>query len=314
VATTAGNPIGIRDLLDAGLHFGHQTKRWNPKMKRYIFDKRSGIHLIDLAQSLAMLEAASEFVRQTVASGRSILFVGTKKQAQEVIKNTATECGHFYVTHRWLGGTLTNNTTIRRSVKRMREIEALEKGDGLASMHKKEASSLRHELAKLRRNLSGVADMGDRPGAVFVVDINREAIAVREANKLGIPVIAIVDTNCDPDPVNYVIPGNDDAIRAIKLIAGALGDAVKQGGVEYSRVAAETTRKKQAEEESRRRVDEARASEARKSAEARAKAPRRAAAKPHEAPSSATPPPAAPVAPSAPAEPAAPPAAENPVA
>ena len=249
VASTGEAPrgIGVRDLLEAGLHFGHQTKRWNPKMKRYIFDKRSGIHIIDLAKSLVKLNEALEFVHDTVASGRKLLLVGTKKQAQQVVKELATEYGQHYVTNRWLGGTLTNSVTIRNSVRRMRELEKLEEDGSFATMHKKEASSMRRELEKLRKNLSGVADMSALPGALFVVDINRESIAVAEANKLNIPVIAIVDTNCDPDPIEYVIPGNDDAIRAVKLVAASLADTLKKASEEYARIAAEIARKKEAE-------------------------------------------------------------------
>jgi len=250
--------ISVRDLLDAGLHFGHQTKRWNPKMKPYIFDKRNGIHIIDLAKSLAMLQASAKFVYDIAVTGGAILFVGTKKQAQKVMTDTALETEQPYVTHRWLGGMLTNVNTIRNRVKRLKELETVERGDGFATMHKKEASRDRHELAKLRRNLGGIADMTKLPGAMFVIDINREAIAIKEANRLNIPVIAMVDTNCDPDPIDYPIPGNDDAIRAIKLVAAEIATAVKQGHAEYSRMAAEETRRREAE--------------AKKAAEARAKA------------------------------------------
>jgi small subunit ribosomal protein S2 len=258
--TTEETPqaVGVRDLLEAGLHFGHQTKRWNPKMKRYIFDKRNRIHIIDLAKSLVMLQDALRFVYDVVVAGKSILFVGTKKQAQQVIKETALDCGQHYVTQRWLGGTLTNNTTIRRGVSRLREIEALEKSDAFSSMHKKEAARLRRELEKLRRNLCGIADMESLPGALFVVDINREAIAVAEANTLNIPVLAIVDTNCDPDPVDYVIPGNDDAIRAIRLIACAVADSVRTASKECARLAAEQARRQAAEQ----KAAEAKAKEA----------------------------------------------------
>jgi len=237
--------IGIRNLLEAGLHFGHQTKRWNPKMKRFIFDKRNGIHIIDLAKSLAMLKEALKFLYDIIAAGKSVLFVGTKKQAQGIIKETALSCNQPYVTTRWLGGTLTNSKTIRASIKRMREIEKLEKNDAFASMHKKEASSLRHELEKLRRNLSGIAEMTELPGAILVIDINRESIAVAEANQLKIPVVAIVDTNCDPDLIDCPIPGNDDAIRAIGLIANAARDIILKAKDEYAKIAAELARKKE---------------------------------------------------------------------
>jgi len=250
VASTgeARQGIGVRDLLEAGLHFGHQTKRWNPKMKRFVFDKRNGVHIIDLARSLVMMKEALNFIHDVVVSGKKVLFVGTKKQAQQVIKETALACDEYYVTTRWLGGTLTNSSTIRRSVKRMREIEELEKGGGFSSMHKKEASMLRHELWKLRRNLDGIAGMSELPGVLFVVDVNREAIAVAEANKLEIPVVAIVDTNCDPAPIDYVIPGNDDAIRAIRLITGTVTDTIRKASAEYAKTAAELARRKEAEQ------------------------------------------------------------------
>ncbi|MDA0991211.1 MAG: 30S ribosomal protein S2 [Verrucomicrobia bacterium] len=258
--------IGVKDLLEAGLHFGHQTKRWNPKMKPFIFDKRNGIHIIDLSKSMGQLREALQFVYEVVVSGKQILFVGTKKQAQESIKETAVRTGQHYVTHRWLGGTLTNTTTIRRSVRRMREIEDMEKKGTMAELPKKEAAGLRRELEKLQRNLSGIANMDSMPGAMFVVDINREAIAVKEASRLNIPVIAIVDTNCNPDPIDIVIPGNDDAIRAIGLITGALADVVAKGAAEYAEIAAELARKKEAE---------AKEAEARKAKEAeKAKAER----------------------------------------
>jgi len=268
--------LTVRDLLEAGLHFGHQTKRWNPKMKRFIFDKRNGIHIIDLSQSFALLEQALAFVTQLAANGKTVLLVGTKKQAQQVIKEIAAAAAQPSVTTRWLGGTLTNISTIRRSVKRMRELEEIEKNGVLAAMHKKEASMVRHELEKLRRNLTGIADMTALPGALFVVDVIREAIAVKEANRLGIPVVAIVDTNCDPDPINYVIPGNDDAIRAIRLVAAKVGDAIRLGSQEYAKVAAELARKREAAAEAR----EAAKAEARKAEDARAKADK--AARPPE--------------------------------
>lgn len=254
MAVTGEMPQGItvKDLLDAGVHFGHQTKRWNPKMKRFIFDKRNGIHIIDLTQSLAMLKDALAFLYEVAASGKSILFVGTKKQAQQAVEETAKACGQFFVTNRWLGGTLTNNTTIRASIKYMRSLQALEKDGTLATMPKKEVASVRRELSKLTRNLDGIADMVEMPGAIFVVDINREAIAVAEGNKLHIPIIAMVDTNCDPDPVNYIIPGNDDAIRAIRLIVATVTETVKKGLADYSKVAAEHAKKK--EEEAKRRI------------------------------------------------------------
>ena len=252
--------LGVRDLLEAGLHFGHQTKRWNPKMKRYIFDKRNGIHIIDLSKSLVALQESLKFVHEVVVMGRKILLVGTKKQAQQVIKETAETCEQPCVTHRWLGGTLTNSATIRGRVKRMKELLALEANEDFAGIPKKEAAVLRRELNKLRRNLSGIADMVEQPGAMFVVDINREAIAVAEANRLNIPVIAIVDTNCNPDPVDYLIPGNDDAIRAIRLVMGAMTGTIAKANKEYAKIAAEKARK--AEEEAKRKAVEAKKAEA----------------------------------------------------
>ncbi len=239
--------IGIRDLLEAGLHFGHQTRRWNPKMKRFIFDKRNGIHVIDLAKSLVHLKDACKFIFDTVASGRKILFVGTKKQVKEVVEEVAKATGQFHVSNRWLGGTMTNTVTVRRSVKRMQDLEAMEKEGVFETLAKKEVARLRNELEKLQRNLSGIAQMDDLPGAVFVIDINRESIAVAEANKLKVPVVAIIDTNCDPDRVDYPIPGNDDAIRAVKLILGAVGAAIDKASREYEKVAAELARKRESE-------------------------------------------------------------------
>jgi small subunit ribosomal protein S2 len=268
--------IGVRDLLNAGLHFGHQTKRWNPKMKRYIFDKRGGIHIIDLSKTLVMLEEAMDYVYSVVSSGKNILFVGTKKQAQQIIKETAVETGQHYVTHRWLGGTLTNNTTLRKSVKRMREYEALEGDNDFAGLPKQEASKKRRELEKLRRNVSGIADMVNMPECLFVVDVNRESIAVCEAKKLGIPVIAIVDTNCNPDHIDYPIPGNDDAIRAIRLIADATISVAKKAHAEWSRVAAELAAK--AVEEAKAAEEARQAEEAKRKAEDEAKAEAKKAA------------------------------------
>ncbi|HOE60399.1 MAG TPA: 30S ribosomal protein S2 [Kiritimatiellia bacterium] len=240
--------LTLKDLLDAGLHFGHQTKRWNPKMKRYIFDKRNGIHIIDLTQTVTLIDEAAAFLREAVLSGKKILFVATKKQAQETVREAAEACGQFHMTERWLGGTLTNNQTIRRSVRRMRQIEAMGRNNnGVLSVHKKEASSLRRELEKLQKNLGGVADMESKPAALFIVDICREQNAVKEARRLGIPLVAIVDTNADPDPVQYVIPGNDDAVRGIKLIADAFAKVIKNANDEYSRIAAERQQQKEAE-------------------------------------------------------------------
>jgi small subunit ribosomal protein S2 len=241
--------LTLKDLMDAGLHFGHQTKRWNPKMRRYIFDKRNGIHIIDLTQTIPLIDEAASFLRDTVLAGKKILFVATKKQAQEVVQGAATTCGQYYVTERWLGGTLTNNQTIRRSVRRMRQIEAMARNNnGVLSVHKKEAASLRRELDKLQKNLSGVADMENKPGALVIVDICREQNAVKEAIRLGIPIVAMVDTNADPDPIDYVIPANDDAVRGIKTIVDGLSKVIKEANEEYSRIATERQRQREAEQ------------------------------------------------------------------
>lgn len=240
--------VSIQDLLEAGLHFGHRTKRWNPKMRKYLFGQRNGIYIIDLEQTLDNLQKARQFIYDTVARGRQILFVGTKKQAQEALKAIATQYKQPYVVNRWLGGTLTNHETIRKSISRMREIEQMEKDESINALPKKEVSKLRHELAKLQYNLSGIADMSGNPGAMFVVDVNSEAIAVAEANRLNIPVIALVDANVNPDPIDYPIPANDDAIRGIKLIAELVGITIQQAQAEYSKVAAEEARRRAAEE------------------------------------------------------------------
>jgi small subunit ribosomal protein S2 len=223
-------------------------------MKPFIFDKRNGIHIIDLTKSIIMIKESAKFVREVTRTGDSILFVGTKKQAQSVIKEVAEDAGQPYVSHRWLGGMLTNSDTIRQRVERLKELEKMESDGTLDSMHKKEAAKARHELNKLRRNLSGVADMKKLPGAMFIVDINREAIAVKEANLLNIPVIAMVDTNCDPDSIDYSIAGNDDAIRAIRLVSNEIAKAAKEGNEEYTRVLAEQARKR--EEEAKKAAEE----------------------------------------------------------
>ena len=240
--------ITLKDMFDAGLHFGHQTKRWNPKMKGYIFDKRNGIHIIDLTQSVTLLDEAAEFLRQTVLAGKKILFVATKKQVSELVKGAAESVDQFYMTERWLGGTLTNAKTLRSSVKRMRQLQATAKANGgELSEHKQEASMLSRELAKLEKNLTGVADMAELPGAVVVVDVVREANAVKEAVRLRIPVVAIVDTNADPEPIDYVIPGNDDSVRGVELILGGLTKIVKSANDEYGAKAAEENRRREAE-------------------------------------------------------------------
>lgn len=250
--TSALTGITLKDMFDAGLHFGHQTKRWNPKMKGYIFDKRNGIHIIDLTQSVALLDEAAAFLRDTILAGKKILFVATKKQAQEIVKNAAETTEQFYMTERWLGGTLTNAKTLRSSVRRMRQLQATAKANGgELSEHKQEASMLRRELAKLEKNLTGVADMAELPGAVVVVDICREANAVKEAVRLHIPVVALVDTNADPEPIDYVVPGNDDSVRGIELIVNGLAKVIKGANDEYSAKAAEESRRREAERAAR---------------------------------------------------------------
>ena len=240
--------VAVQDLLDAGLHFGHQTKRWNPKMKKYIFGARNGIYIIDLDKTMERLQVALNFVYETVARGRSILFVGTKKQAHEAILGVADRTKQPYIVNRWLGGTLTNNVTIRKSVARMREIEKLEADGTTAKMPKKEVSRMRNELEKLHFNLSGIANMEQMPGAIFIFDTVRESIALAEASRLNIPVIAVVDTNSDPDQVDYPIPANDDALRSIDLICKLAGEAIDKAQAEYSRIAAEEARKRAADE------------------------------------------------------------------
>ena len=218
--------VSMKQLLEAGVHFGHQTRRWNPKMSKYIFTQRNGIHIIDLQKTVRKLDEAYNFVRQVAEEGKSILFVGTKKQAQESVKSEAIRSGSCYVNARWLGGMLTNFTTIRKRVNRLNQLRVMEKDGTFDLLPKKEVIKLRLEIEKLEKFLGGVKEMKNLPGALFVVDPNKEKIAVSEAKKLGIPVVAVVDTNCDPDTVDYVIPGNDDAIRAVKLISSAIADAV----------------------------------------------------------------------------------------
>jgi len=227
--------ITMKSLLEAGVHFGHQTRRWNPKMAPYIFTERNGIYIIDLQKTVKKVEEAYNFIRDLVTDGKAVLFVGTKKQAQETIQDEAERCGMFYVNQRWLGGMLTNFKTINRSISRLQELERM-KGDGSFDvLPKKEVLKLEKELFQLNRFLGGIREMRKLPGALFVVDPRKERIAVAEARKLGIPIVAIVDTNCDPDEIDYVIPGNDDAIRAVKLLTATIANAVieaKEGKVE----------------------------------------------------------------------------------
>lgn len=224
--------VTMKQLLEAGVHFGHQTRRWNPKMASYIFTERNGIYIIDLQKTVKKIEESSNFIKDVVSQGKSVLFVGTKKQAQDSIREEAERCGMFYVNIRWLGGMLTNFATIRKRVERLRELDKMEETGHLELLPKKEVSKLKVEREKLYRFLGGIKDMNALPGAIFIVDTRKEQIAVREARKLGIPTVGIVDTNCDPDEIDYVIPGNDDAIRAVRLLTSKMADAVleaKQG-------------------------------------------------------------------------------------
>ncbi len=220
----------MKELLEAGVHFGHQTKRWNPKMKEYIFGERNGIYIIDLQKTLKLFKDAMRFVAEQAALGKTVLFVGTKRQAQDAIAEEANRCAQFYVNQRWLGGLLTNMSTVQRSIKRLKELDLMAtEGGGWEGRAKKEQSRLERERKHLEQNLAGIKEMSGLPDLLFVVDSNKEAIAVAEARKLGIPVVAVVDTNCDPDQVDYVIPGNDDALRAIRLFTTKIADAVIEG-------------------------------------------------------------------------------------
>ena len=218
--------ITMKQLLEAGVHFGHQTRKWNPKMKKYIFAARNDIHIIDLQLTVGLIEQAYSFVADSVKAGKSVLFVGTKKQAQEAIKEEAQRCGQFYINSRWLGGTLTNFKTIRSRIDRLNKLNKMEESGEFDLLPKKEVLGLKKEMEKLENNLGGIKDMKGLPGVMFIVDPHNEDIAVQEARKLNIPIVAITDTNCDPDLIDYVIPGNDDAIRAVKLISSVIANAV----------------------------------------------------------------------------------------
>ncbi len=237
--------IGVKELLEAGVHFGHQTKRWNPKMKKFIFDARHGIYIIDLSKTLAQLEAACDFLHGVVGKGGRVLFVGTKKQAQQAVKEAAEAAGQLYVTERWLGGTLTNLKTIKKSLGRLKQIERMESDGSINNYVKQEQSVLRREAARLHKNLDGIRAMESYPQALFVVDIKREHNAVAEARRLKLPIVAIVDTNCDPDLVDYPVAGNDDAIRSVRLILSVIVQILTQARAEYE---AKYARKKTAEE------------------------------------------------------------------
>jgi small subunit ribosomal protein S2 len=238
----------MKELLEAGVHFGHQVKRWHPKMKKYIFGERNGIYIIDLQKTVKGLEEAYHFVRSATMTGAPILFVGTKKQSQDAIRDEAQRSGAFYVNQRWLGGMLTNFSTIKKSIEKLKKIETMKADGTFEILPKKEVAALEKERFKLEKNLSGIKDMDAVPGAIFIVDPKKERIAIAEAKKLSVPIVAIVDTNCDPDEVDYVIPGNDDAIRAIKLITSKIADAVIEGKETLSKSQAEEVEKTQVED------------------------------------------------------------------
>jgi len=267
--------IGIKELLDSGVHFGHQTKRWNPKMKPFIFDARNGIHIIDLSKTLNQLEAACNFLSSAVAKGGKVLFVGTKKQAQQAVNETAKECGQYYVTERWLGGTLTNFDTIKKSIARLKQIEKMEADGTINNYVKQEQSVIRREAARLVKFFDGIRAMDRHPAAMFVVDIKREHNAVAEARRLKIPVVAIVDTNCDPDLVEFPIAGNDDAIRSVRVILATVGQTITQANAEY-----------EARYARRKSLEEAAAQQAAQAAAASAAAAEAAQAQPAASPAS----------------------------
>ncbi len=225
--------VSMKQMLETGVHFGHQTKRWNPKMRPYIFGARKGIHIMDLQQTVKLFRTAHDFISDLVADGEKIIFVGTKRQAQDVVKAEAERAGMYYVTNRWLGGTMTNFQTIKRSIDRMKQLEAMFEDGSINKFLKKEVVRMQRELNKLHQNLGGIKDMEKLPAAAFIIDPHREDIAVKECRTLGIPIVAVVDSNCDPDVIDYIIPGNDDAIRAIKLFASAIADACLEGQAQY---------------------------------------------------------------------------------
>jgi small subunit ribosomal protein S2 len=232
--------VTMKQMLETGVHFGHQTRRWNPKMRPFIFGARKGIHIIDLQQTVKLYRKAHDFIADTVARGGKIIFVGTKRQAQDVIKAEAERCGMYHVTNRWLGGTLTNYQTIRTSITRLKKLESMFEDGSVNRFLKKEIVRMEREVTKLNLTLGGIKDMEEPPAAAFIIDPHREEIAVKECRKLGIPIVAVVDTNCDPDLIDYIIPGNDDAIRAIKLFAGAMADACVEGAASAKDTPVET--------------------------------------------------------------------------
>ena len=307
--------IGIKELLEAGVHFGHQTRRWNPKMKRFIFDARNGIHIIDLGQTIQQLKDVCDTLGDIVRKGGNVLFVGTKKQAQQAVRDAATSCGQPYVNERWLGGTLTNMKTVRQSIGRLKEIEKMFEDGSINKFGKKEQASLNRDRQRLIRNLGGIRDMEKFPEAIFIIDVKREHNAVAEAKRLKIPLVAIVDTNCDPDDVTHPIAGNDDAIRSIRLLLSAITETLTQARAEYEANAAAKAKAAAAEaaaeaEAAAKAKEEAEAAAKAAEAEAAAKASEAAAA-PAPAPAEAAPAPApAEAAPATPAPEAPAPAAE----
>ena len=238
----------MKELLEAGVHFGHQVKRWNPKMKRYIFGERNGIYIIDLQKTLKGLEDAYSYVRDQAATGAGVLFVGTKKQAQDAVMEEAQRASAFFINQRWLGGMLTNFTTVKKSIDRLKKLETMKEDGTLQLLTKKEAARLEKEREKLSKNLSGIKEMKELPGIIFIIDPKKEKIGVAEAKKLSIPTVAVVDTNCDPDEIDHVIPGNDDAIRAIKLLTGKMADAIIEGRAALNKEAQQEEEKGQIEE------------------------------------------------------------------
>ncbi|MDA8106898.1 MAG: 30S ribosomal protein S2 [Nitrospiraceae bacterium] len=240
--------VSMKELLEAGVHFGHQVKRWNPKMKKYIFGERNGIYIIDLQKTLKGLEEAYNFVRDVASTGADVLFVGTKKQAQDAVMEEAKRASAFFVNQRWLGGMLTNFTTVKKSIERLKKIEAMKEDGTMSLLPKRETSALEKERVKLDKNLSGIKDMKRLPGVMFVIDPKKERIGIAEARRLSIPIVAVVDTNCDPDEIDYVVPGNDDAIRAIKLLTSKIANAVVEGRAALTKETEQEAEKAKAEE------------------------------------------------------------------
>lgn len=241
--------LSLKELLEAGAHFGHQTHKWNPKMKNYVYGERNGIYIIDLQQTVPMAKKAYEFIKKTASSGKSVLFVGTKRQASQVVRDAAESCGAFHVTNRWLGGMLTNYKTIAQSIDKLRKVEKMKETGDFKLLTKKEQSRIEKEVVKLEKNLGGIKNMRKLPGAIFVVDPNNERIAIKEANNLGIPVVAVTDTNCDPDGVDFVVPGNDDAIKSITAFTSYFSNAVAEGSKGAKRESGDVVRDKSLEDE-----------------------------------------------------------------